>query len=171
MALMRYLKRQLIQCAALLLLVSLVELAMLANLDAASSDSTSPASYWVTVRQVGGSESIPAHMECWDGRICRGEMSVSVGHDHRRIFVTGMIDGLYAYFGFRSDRQALQCGPLEFITFQVRPLPAYHEDGLCDPPASTDSDGFGLRHPVLKSFPTFAAVRIDVQPRDNGNSR
>jgi hypothetical protein len=168
MALMRYLKQQHFHGAALLVLS---ELMMLANLDAASADSTSPASYWVTVRQIGGSESIPAHMSCWDGRICRGEMSVSVGHDHRRIFVTGMIDGLYGYFGFRSDRQTLHCGPLEFISFQIRPLPAHDEDGLCDAPASTDSDGFGLRHPVLKSFPAFAALRIDVRSRDNGTAR
>jgi hypothetical protein len=84
---------------------------------------------------------------------------------------TGMIDGLYAYVGFRSDRQTLPCGPLEFISFQIRPLPAHDEDGLCDTPASTDSDGFGLRHPVLKSFPAFAALRIDVRSRDNGNGR
>ena len=152
-------------------LLAAIEVATLAIPQSAHSDSVAPLSYWVTVRQMGGTESIPAHMNCWDGRICRGEMSVSVGHDHRRIFVTGMIDGLYAYFGFRSDRQALHCGPLEFTSFQIRPLPAHYEDGLCDAPASTDSDGFGLRHPVLKSFSAFAALRIDVRSRDNGNSR
>ncbi|HZB92036.1 MAG TPA: hypothetical protein VE397_11375 [Stellaceae bacterium] len=108
-------------------------------------------------------------MKCEDGKICRGEMSVSVGDNHRRIFVTGMIDGLYAYFKFRSDTEVLHCDPVEFISFQIGPLPAHYESGLCDPPASTVSDGFGLRHPVLKSFPAFATVRIDVPSRSDGN--
>jgi hypothetical protein len=136
----------------------------------AGADQAHPQShtYTVLIRQIDGVESIPAHMTCEDGRICRGEMSVSIEGGHRRVFVRGMIDGPYAYFKFRSDTQTLHCGDVEFITFQIGPPPvsAHDEHGICDRPSAALNDPSGLRHPVLTNFPPFAILRIDVTSRE-----
>jgi hypothetical protein len=124
--------------------------------------------YTVLIRQMDGVESIPAHMACEDGKVCLGEMSVSVAGAHRRVFVRAMIYSPYAYFKFRSDARVLQCGSSEFITFQVGPAPlsAHWQTGICDPPSSAQNDASGLRHPVLTNFPPFAILRIDVTSRE-----
>ncbi|MGO8921202.1 MAG: hypothetical protein ACLQJR_35400 [Stellaceae bacterium] len=137
----------------------------------AGAESARADSYTVLVRQVEGIESVPAHMTCEDGKICRGEMSVSVEGGHRRIFVRGMIYGPNAYFKFRSDTRALNCGDVEFITFQIGrpPVSAHEEVGICDRRSAAQHDGSGLRHPVLTSFPPFAILRIDVRLRSGAN--
>lgn len=123
--------------------------------------------YTVLIRQIGGSQSVPAHMVCEEGKVCLGQMSVSIDGGHRRIFIRGLIDGPYAYFKFRSDTQSLQCDSSEFVTFQIAALPnsTHYDSGLCDPPASAQLDAEGLRLPVLKSFPPFTTLRIDVRSR------
>jgi hypothetical protein len=127
----------------------------------------SPSVYSVLIRQMDGRESIPAHMTCREGKVCLGEMSVSVEGSHRRIFVRGMINGSYAYFKFRSDAGVQRCTPEEFVVFKLEAAPAstHREEGLCDPPSSTSDEASGLRHPVLKTFPAFAFLRIDVRSR------
>ncbi len=140
-----------------------------AGLSATTAADARAETYAVLIRQIGGSESVPAHLVCEEGRVCLGQMSLSVEGGHRRIFIRGLIDGPYAYFKFRSDTQSLQCGSLEFITFQIAAPPnsTHYESGICDPPASAQLDAEGLRLPVLKSLPAFTTLRIDVRLRHN----
>lgn len=140
-----------------------------AGLSATTAADARAETYAVLIRQIGGSESVPAHLVCEEGRVCLGQMSLSVEGGHRRIFIRGLIDGPYAYFKFRSDTQSLQCGSLEFITFQIAAPPnsTHYESGICDPPASAQLDAEGLRLPVLKSLPAFTTLRIDVRVRHN----
>ncbi len=133
--------------------------------------------YRVTVRQVEGSESVPAHMVCARSKVCRGLMSISAAGGHMRVFVTAMIDGGYAYFRFHAEERDVSCGrPRDFVAFALGPPPisAHGNASLCDaPPSSRErAPGLAAEPPVLRNItPPLATVRIDLHSIDNGPNR
>lgn len=155
-------------------LAALIELTTLAAAESgrAESNDLSPR-YQVTVRQVEGYESVPAHMVCALNKLCRGVMSISTAHGHRRVFVTGMIDGANAYFGFRAEERDLSCSRgQDFLHLVLGPPPmTVHAYAFaCDaPPSHSDSvQGPIAEPPAPKTItPPLATLRIDLRSLDS----
>lgn len=141
----------------------------------AGAQSADAEPYAVVVRQLEGSGSVPAHMTCSSGKLCRGAMSVSTGRGQLRVLITGMIDPPYAYFRFSADGRALGCGgPQHFVTVKLRETPgaAHGDASLCDAARGSDTVAPGLQALVLRNTsPPLASVRIDVQPPEREGAR
>lgn len=137
--------------------------------DALAQSSLSP-SYWVTVRQIDGDGSVPAHLQCHAEQRCTGEMSVSIPSGTLRIFVIALIEGHEAFVRFRADARNLACAPHDFVTITLGPQPASGSDYayLCDAPQARDEPEPAAEPPVLRSYPALAALRIDVRAREGG---
>lgn len=134
-------------------------------------------SYAVLIRQIEGYESVPARMICVMNKICRGVISISAAGGHRRIFVTGMIDGGNAYFGFHAEGRDLSCSRgQDFVHLALAPPPmtAHAFAFACDhPPPSRDAPQDPTSEsPVPKTItPPLAVLRIDLRSIDGGNGR
>lgn len=133
--------------------------------------------YQVTVRQVEGYDSVPAHMTCALNKICRGVTSVSTTGGHLRVFVTAVIDGGNVYVGFRTEERDLSCNRgQDFMHLALGPPPtaAHAYAFVCDtrPPLEGTVQGEAETPSAPKTTARLLAVlRIDVQPRDDANGR
>lgn len=125
------------------------------------------ASYWVTVRQIDGNESVPAHLLCRVERRCTGEMAVSIPGGTLRVFVIALIDGGAAFVRFRADRRNIACASHDFVTISLGPPPTSGSDyaHLCDAPPARDEPEPAAEPAVLRGFPELAALRIDARSR------
>lgn len=146
-----------------------VAIAILATLAAsadARSDSTVSDSYWVTVREIDGDSSVPAHLVCRPNRRCSGEMSVSTDKGYLRVFVIAMIDGAEALVRFRGDGENVACVHRDYtrIPLERPPRAVYAIAYLCDAPRPEPPDP-SAEPPVLRNLPHLAALRIDVRAR------
>lgn len=125
--------------------------------------------YRVTVRQVEGVESVPAHMTCIENKICDGVMSISAADGHMRVFVIALIDGGNAYFRFHAEERDVSCGrPHDFVSFALGPPPidVHGNASLCDAPPSRGGavEGPAAEPPVLRNItPPLATLRIDLR--------
>ncbi len=157
---------------------ALIALSLLAAAESAHSDAdNSSARYTVTVRQIEGVESVPAHMTCAKNNFCNSVMSISAAGGHMRVFVIAMIDGGNAYFRFHAEERDLSSGrPRYFVHFALGP-PLVAEHGyasLCDaPPSRGDAvQGPAAEPPVLKTItPPLATLRIDLRSFDKTGGR
>lgn len=152
--------------------------ALLALAGLATAHSAYPAAddtsvrYRVTVRQIEGHGSMPAHMSCGENKVCRGVMSISAAGGHMRVFVIALIDRGNARFRFHAEERDVSCGQShDFVNFSLGPPPvALHGEAyLCDAPPSRGDAAEGPRAepPVLKNItPPLATLRIDVRSRD-----
>lgn len=159
-------------------LAALIELTMLTTPESARAESDDAAlRYRVTVRQVEGTESVPAHMVCARSKVCRGLMSISAAGGHMRVLVIAMIDGGYAYFRFHAEERDVSCGrPRDFVAFALGPPPisAHGNASLCDaPPSSRErAPGPAAEPPVLRNItPPLATLRIDLSSIDSDRNR
>lgn len=154
------------------MLAALVAAACLASAESAHADT-----YAVLIRQIEGYESVPARMICAMNKICRGVISISAAGGHRRIFVTGMIDGGNAYFGFHAEGRDLSCSRgQDFMHLVLAPPPmtAHAFAFACDgPPPSRDApQDSTAESPAPKTItPPLAVLRIDLRSIDSGNGR
>jgi hypothetical protein len=141
--------------------------AMPAAQDHAGRDRRATASYWVTVREINGVDSVPAHLLCHAGQRCTGEMSVSIPGGALRVSVIALVDGSEALVRFRADGRNISCAPHDYVTLSLGPPPLSGSDytHLCDAPPGRDEPEPAAEPAVLRSFPTLAALRIDVRPR------
>lgn len=132
-------------------------------------------SYAVTIRQVEGQESVPAHMICTEDEVCTGMMSISAAGGHMRVVVIALIQGGNAYFRFHAEERDLSCGRRrDFVYFALGPLPvaAHGNASPCDaPPSDRDApEGPSVEPPVLRNIaPPLATLRIDLRSIDSGN--
>jgi hypothetical protein len=133
--------------------------------------------YAVLVRQIEGYESVPARMICALNKICRGVISISAPGGHRRVFITGMIDGGNAYFGFYAEGRDLSCSRgQDFVHLALArpPMTAHAFAFACDhPPISRDApQDPTAESPVPKSItPPLAMLRIDLRSIESSNGR
>jgi hypothetical protein len=148
--------------------VMLASFAMPAAQDHARRDWRATATYWVTVREIDGVDSVPAHLLGHATQRCTGEMSVSIPGGALRVFVIALVDGSEALVRFRADRRNVSCAPHDYVTRSLGPPPMSGIDytHLCDAPPGRDEPEPAAEPAVLRSFPTLAALRIDVRPGD-----
>jgi hypothetical protein len=148
--------------------VMLASFAMPAAQNLARRDWRATASYWVTVREIDGVDSVPAHLLCHVDRRCTGEMSVSIPGGTMRVFVIALVDGSEALVRFRADGRNISCAPHDYVTLTLGPPPMSGSDytHLCDAPPARNEPEPAAEPAVLRSFPTLAALRIDVRSRE-----
>ena len=136
---------------------------------AAAADNTT-ARYQVTVRQVEGYDSVPAHMTCAVNKLCRGVMSVAATGGHLRVLVTAVIDGGNGYFGFRTDERDLSCSRgQEFLHLALAPPPmaAHGYAFVCDArPALSGMVQDEAGRPVAPPIRPPLVLRIDLRSED-----
>lgn len=145
----------------------LAALALLSPARGAMAQSSPSLSYWVTVREIDGHESVPAHLVCRPDRRCSGQMSVSTDKGYLRIFVIAMIDGGEALVRFHGDGKSVACHREDFTRIPLKRPPgtAFAIAYLCDAPRP-EPPAPSAEHPVLRNLPHLAALRIDVRPRE-----
>jgi hypothetical protein len=95
-------------------------------------------------------------------------MSVSTTAGYLRVFVIAMVDGGQALVRFRGDGRNLSCGRWDYtrIPIEAAPKATYNVAYLCDAPQHSNDEPGDLGHPVLRSLPALATLRIDVRRRD-----
>ncbi len=96
-------------------------------------------------------------------------MSISTEHGYLRLFVVAIIYGGNAFVRFHGDGRNVSCGSWDFARI---PLGARSKEGfdfayVCDvqQPHDPAADPY-LGHPVLKTFPHLATLRVDVRVRE-----
>jgi len=151
---------------------ALVGFAALAEADEArSAPNDAAARYQVTVRQVEGDDSVPAHMTCIENKLCHGLMSIAVPSGHLRVLVTAVIDRGNAYVGFRTAELDLSCSRgQDFMHFVLGPPPtsAHAYAVACDtrPPLEGTVQGEAETPPPKTTPRLLAVLRIELHSID-----